>query len=224
MSDMTPDSDHATTPEKADPVPRKLSREARRGQLIEATIEVLATRGYARTTLTEVATVAGLSHGLVNFHFQTKEKLLAETLQYLAEEYRENWLRALAKAEKDPASQLEAMLRADFHPAICTPTKLSAWCSFWGEAQSRPMYQDRCGSNDEDYIRHMEAICVALTREGGYSGTPTRSARVLRVTVEGVWLDMMTMTRPYGIEEAQGTVFACAAAFYPRHFSEAGRL
>ena len=41
-----------TTPAKP---PRKLSREARREQLIEATIAVLAVRGYARATLTEVA-------------------------------------------------------------------------------------------------------------------------------------------------------------------------
>ena len=88
---MVPDVDDESLPPKAEPVPRKLSREARRNQLIEATIEALATRGYARTTLTEVAKIAGLSHGLVNFHFQTKEKLLAETLQFLADEYRENW-------------------------------------------------------------------------------------------------------------------------------------
>ena len=69
------------------PPPRKEPRAVRRSQLIEATIETLALRGYARTTLTEVARVAGLSHGLVNFHFDNKEKLLAETLAYLAEEY-----------------------------------------------------------------------------------------------------------------------------------------
>ena len=71
------------------PTPRKLSREFRRQQLIDSTIETIAARGYARTTLTDVANHAGLSHGLVNFHFQSKEKLLAETLLFLAEEYRE---------------------------------------------------------------------------------------------------------------------------------------
>ena len=58
------------------PSTRKASREARRVQLIEATIETIAVRGFARTTLTDVAQQAGLSHGLVNFHFETKEKLL----------------------------------------------------------------------------------------------------------------------------------------------------
>ena len=139
-------------------VPRKQSREARRTQLIEATIETLATLGYARTTLTEVAKKAGLSHGLVNFHFETKEKLLAETLKFLADEYRNNWLAALDTAGTDPAAQLDALIRADFNPAICTPARLSAWCSFWGEAQCRPLYQQQCGSNDTEYNERMEKI------------------------------------------------------------------
>ena len=202
--------------------PRKLSREARRSQLIEATIETLATRGYARTTLTEVANLAGLSHGLVNFHFHTKEKLLAETLLFLAEEYRLNWTTALGEAGPSHAARLDAMLRADFNPSICTAARLSAWCSFWGEAQCRPMYQENCASKDDAYIRELESICGALAAEGGYAGTPARTARVLRVTVEGVWLDLMTMTAPYARDEALKTVFACATAFFPHHFNENG--
>ncbi|MFZ2103058.1 MAG: TetR/AcrR family transcriptional regulator [Oricola sp.] len=204
--------------------PRKLSREERRKQLMEATIEVLAGRGYARTTLTEVAQHAGLSHGLVNFHFQTKEKLLTETLIYLAEEYRQNWTRALENCPPDPASQIDALIRADFDTSIFTPARLSAWCAFWGEAQSRPMYQEECGSNDEEYNRMMEDTCRRLAEEGGYAIEPEIAARVLRVTVEGVWLDMMTMSAPYGRDEALRTAMTCAAAFFPKHFNSEGRI
>ena len=209
---------------RTDAPPRKMSRATRRVQLIEATIETLALRGYARTTLTEVARTAGLSHGLVNFHFETKEKLLAETLLYIAEEYRQNWLTYLAGAGPSPAAQLGAMLRADFNPAICTPSRLSAWCSFWGEAQSRPLYQERCGSNDDQYNARMEEFCAAILAETGQSGNATRIARVIRVTTEGVWLDMMTMKAPYSTAEGQATVNTCAAAFFPRHFGPDGLL
>ena len=202
--------------------PRKLSRETRRQQLIDATLETIAVRGYARTTLTDVANQAGLSHGLVNFHFQSKEKLLSETLLFLAEEYRANWTAALAGAGPTPAERLDAMLRADFNPTICTPAKLSAWCAFWGEAQCRPLYQEQCGSNDEAYLKALETLCAELKAEGGYGFEPIRAARVLRVTTEGVWLDMMTMSTPYDREEAISTVFSCAEAFFPRHFNHNG--
>ena len=204
--------------------PRKQSRGARRLQLIEATIETLAEVGYARTTLTAVARHAGLSHGLVNFHFETKERLLTDTMLYLAEEYRTNWTIALEQAGTGAAAQLDGLLRADFHPAICTPARLSAWCSFWGEAQSRPLYQKSCGSNDEAYSRTLEQVCAALIAEGGYPGNAARIARVLRVTTEGVWLDLMTMVSPYDRDEALATLMTCAASFFPRHFSEFGRI
>ena len=202
--------------------PRKMSRETRRLQLIESTIETLAVRGFARCTLAEVARTAGLSHGLVNFHFETKEKLLSETLAYLAEEYRLNWMFYLEKAGEAPAAQLAALLEADFNPKIYTEARLSAWCSFWGEAQSRPLYQVECGSNDDAYNGRIEQICARLLAEGGYPGNAARVARVLRVTTEGVWLDMMTMSPPYTVEEGRATVHTCAAAFFPQHFSETG--
>jgi AcrR family transcriptional regulator len=50
-----------------------------------------------------VAKTAGLSVGIVNFHFDTKEGLLVETLKSLAEEYRGNWHEALRNAGPRPA-------------------------------------------------------------------------------------------------------------------------
>jgi TetR/AcrR family transcriptional repressor of bet genes len=206
----------------ADAAPRKLPRDARRLQLIEATIETIARQGYSRTTLSEVARTAGLSHGLVNFHFETKDKLLVETLLYLAEEYRLNWTQAVEAAGPSAPEQLFAMLAADFRPELCTPGRLSAWCAFWAEAQGRPLYQEKCGSNDAEYNRTLEALCARMNAEHGYSSDPLRTARVLRVTTEGVWLDMMTLQAPYPAEEALATLMTCTAAFFPRHFSAEG--
>lgn len=204
--------------------PRKQSRLQRRVQLIEATIEVLAERGYARATLSDVAGRAGLSHGLVNFHFQSKDLLLSETLGYLSEEYRETWQGALEAAGQAPAAQLDALIRASFAPQIFTPTRLAAWVAFWGEAQSRPLYQDRCGARDDDYDARLQAICAALMAEGGYGGNAARVARALRLASEGVWMDSVIMTQPYTGEEGLATVYCAAAAFFPRHFNDMGLI
>lgn len=209
-------------PSAAQRPPRTMSREARRIQLIDSTIETLAARGYSRTTLTEVARAAGLSHGLVLFHFETKEKLLAETLMYLAKEYRQNWEAALAKVGDDPAEKLNALIEADFNPAICTPARLAAWCAFWGEAQSRPLYQEAAAAWDDAYNRQLEGICARLSDLGGYGRNPVQVARIIRLTIEGVWLDLMTMATPYSREDGLATARACAALCFPGHFTPQG--
>jgi TetR/AcrR family transcriptional repressor of bet genes len=206
------------------PLPRKVSRDQRRQQLIDATMRVLSRKGYSQTTLSDVAAEARVSHGLVNFHFESKEKLLTATLLFMAEEYRQNWQAALAKAGDDPVEQLSALLAADFNDDICKPERLACWCSFWGEVQSRPLYQQECSANDKNYIQRLEGICAAIIRQGNYSVDAVRVARVLRFTSEGLWNDMLSMTKPYTREEAIETLFSCAAGFFPRHFPVAGPL
>ncbi|MEO5613856.1 MAG: TetR family transcriptional regulator C-terminal domain-containing protein, partial [Cypionkella sp.] len=194
------------------------SREARRVQLIEATIAVLAIKGYARVTMSDVANQAGLSHGLVNFHFQSKDLLLAETLTYLADEYVQNWQAALAAAPPEPAAQLDALIRADFRAELCTPQRLAAWCAFWGEAQSRPLYQEKCGANNAEYVTKLESLCAALL---GLDGNAERVARAIRVASEGLWMDLVTQAEPYSVDEALETLLAVAAAFFPKSFTQA---
>ena len=211
-------------PSPGAPTRTKRSRTERRQQIIDATIEVLAMRGYARITLTEIAQYADLSQALVNFHFETKDQLLADTLEYLAEEYRANWSGALERVAPDPASRLDAIVRADFHPALCTPSRLSAWCAFWGETQSRPLFQQICDTKNERYNHILEGICRALLSEGGYRGHAVRIARSIRAVIEGIWLDLLTLSAPYDRREALATAYCSVAAFFPRHFNAQGLI
>src|SRR3954466_540830 len=149
---------------KADPEKkgRKASKETRQQQLIEATIDSLAKRGYSETTMADVADGAGLSRGIVNFHFESKEKLLVATLQYMYDEYSAHWRNALQKAGDDPARQLQVLVAADFDRSICNKRKLAAWLAFWGEAKSRPTYQSLSSSRDNYYQQVFIDLCASL--------------------------------------------------------------
>ena len=204
--------------------PRTLSREERRTQLFEATLSTIAECGFSRTTLTEVARRAGLSHGLVLFHFETKDKLLVETLDYLSEDYRQNWQAALDGAGPAPEQKLAALIEANFSPQVCQPSRVNAWSAYWGESQSRPLYQSKCGENDALYVRTMEGICAAMNAAHGYTIDPVRAARLIRLTVEGTWLEIMTLPDPYDPAEAKTTVWMCASLLFPRHFGLDGPL
>ena len=122
--------------------------------------------------MADVADGAGLSRGIVNFHFESKEKLLVATLQYMADEYSAHWRAALQKAGDDPARQLLTLVAADFDRSICNKRKLAAWCAFWGEAKSRPTYQALCGARDEAYQNVFIDLCRGLKTDGGYDFEP----------------------------------------------------
>ena len=70
----------------------------------------------------------------------------------------------------------------------------------------------------------LEAICAALIAETGAARDPTRVARILRLTIEGTWLDLITMTTPYSRDEALATAYDCASVFFPDRFDSGGML
>ena len=53
--------------------------EARRRQIIDTAIRTIATRGYSRTSLAEIAREAGISKGVISYHFEGKGEEEATT-------------------------------------------------------------------------------------------------------------------------------------------------
>jgi TetR/AcrR family transcriptional repressor of bet genes len=200
---------------------RKASKETRRQQLIEATIDSLAKRGYSETTMADVADGAGLSRGIVNFHFESKEKLLVATLQYMADEYSAHWRAALLKAGPEPANQLRALVAADFDRSICNKRKLAAWCAFWGEAKSRPTYQALCGARDAAYQQVFIDLCRRLKEEGGYAFDPFDTALALSAMLEGLWLRLMMGTEEVTRETALRAANDYLSSVFPKHYPRA---
>ncbi|MEO3389248.1 TetR family transcriptional regulator C-terminal domain-containing protein [Mesorhizobium sp. CAU 1741] len=208
----------ATHPPETEKRGRKASKETRRLQLIEATIDSLAKRGYSETTMADVADGAGLSRGIVNFHFESKEKLLVATLQHMAEEYAAHWKGALAKAGPEPSARLAALVAADFDRAICSRRKLAAWCAFWGEARSRPTYQALCGSRDEMYQETVVELCSALVEAGDYPLDPRQTALALDAMLEGLWLRLMMRGDDLTRDKAHAAASTMLTTLFPRHF------
>ncbi len=146
---------------------------------------------YAETTMADIADGAGMSRGIVNFHFESKDKLLTATLQFLSDEYSAHWRAALQKAGDNPAQQLFALVSCDFDRAVCNKRKLAAWCAFWGEAKSRPTYQALCAARDEAYQQLFERICGDLIDEGKYGHDRDSTALALLALLEGLWHRLM---------------------------------
>ena len=65
-------------------VVRKASVEERRNEILETTCLVVIERGFAATRVIDVAQRLGVSTGLIHYHFDSKDHLLAEAFEYAA--------------------------------------------------------------------------------------------------------------------------------------------
>lgn len=201
--------------------PRTASKAERRTQLIEATIRSIAANGLSDTTTSVVAKEAGLSQGIINLHFESKDKLLLATLARVVDEYRAIWEAALEAAPPDPAARLAALVEVDFHPDVCDRDKLAVWFAFWSESKARPTYRKLCAARDRDYDRVMRGLCRELVGQGGYDSVqPELAARGLAAITEGLWLDMLISPRNLSRREALRVSMAYLAHLFPKHFSQ----
>jgi TetR/AcrR family transcriptional repressor of bet genes len=198
---------------------RAAGKALRRSRLIDATIECIARHGLAATTLSRVAKLAGLSHGIVNFHFRSKDLLLIEALRYLSEEYRNLWQRALDEAGDSAARALYAMVHIDLDPAVCNRKKISVWYAFYGEVKARPTCQRLCEEADREQFATMCKLVERLIEEGTYPTLQAeRIATGLTAMTDGLWLDCLLGPRDFDRDEARETVHAYLDRLFPKHF------
>jgi TetR/AcrR family transcriptional repressor of bet genes len=198
---------------------RIASKGIRRRQLIEATIDSVADRSFSKTTLATVTKGANLSHGIVNYHFKSKELLFAETLGFLANEHRDQWQKTLDKSGTSAQERLLALIDADFHPNICNRKKIAVWFAFYGEATYRSAYRDKCREIDALRLKETEGLCQSIKEEGGYDQVdPRMFATGLEALIDGLWLNMLLYPKIFSRSRARETCLAYLAATFPRHF------
>lgn len=199
---------------------RAVSREKRRQQLIDATMKCIARKGMSSTTLGDVASEAGLSQGIVNLHFQSKENLLNETLRALADDYKAQFDRTLERAGPDPASKLLAAMELDFKPSICDRKKLALWFAFWGEARARPAYRKICYESDRYYDDVVQQLCTAIIEDGKYRDvTAAAAVNALTSMTNGLWQWALISPHSFDREKAMDAVMSYLKSVFPRHFT-----
>ncbi|MGE3968416.1 MAG: transcriptional regulator BetI [Dongiaceae bacterium] len=198
-------------------------KETRQRQLIDATIRAIGTYGYANTTLSHVAAAAGMSPGIVNFYFKSKEQLLAATLEQIADEYDAVRREAIAAVGTDPAAVIEATIEADFHPAIFTREKIAVWWAFWAEAPSRAGYQQLVAELETRYFDETIVPIRQLIEQRGYRGAdPDAIARGLNAMIDGLWFDLLIDPDAISAESAKRICHTYLVALFPRDFGAQG--
>lgn len=122
---------------------KKASEEFRREQIVQAAFRVAAREGLEQLTIRLVAAEAGLSTGLVFFHFKSKEVLLLTLLDWLLDSLFETWQ---VSENLPPAERLLAWLQFDLQDLSQDEQgrdRLRLFLSYWPLATHDPVIQER---------------------------------------------------------------------------------
>ena len=208
------------TPRKTRTRRRTASKEVRQGQLIKATIRSIARHGLSETTIATVANEAGLSQGIINLHFKSKERLLEETLAHIVEEYRVAWYKAMDSSGETSAEKLAALAAVDFDKKICHRNKLAVWFAFWGESRSRLTYRKICAESSREYKRMLTRLCEDIIEQGSYKIQARHVAIGLLAVNSGLWLDMLISPSEMPSERAKDISLSYLHGVFPGHFPD----
>lgn len=159
---------------------RPSNQAARRAQIVDATIRVMATTGFDAASTHLIAREAGLSTGLLHHHFPNKAAILESVVERLERRLFEREAKLRARA-RGPWGPLNAFI--DAHLALgegADPAALSAWVWIGAKAlQGGALAQAYARVQTHRHARLVEIIRELSKRGGRGRGVPGMATDIL---------------------------------------------
>lgn len=192
-------------------------RSNRRKELIEATIAVIAQYGYSGTTVGRVAKAARVSVGLMNFHFETKDKLFEAVFRHLADEYQQVWDARVAASDQAPWPLMKTMIATYFDREVFSNERLSVWFAFWSDPALRDKFRDAATAVERRYVQQLEIQMNHLLESHPHRNEAARNVTTaLSAMIDGFWLQALLYPKKFKAKDATekcilfvGTVLSC---------------
>lgn len=96
-------------------MPRPVVRDERRAQIVQAALRLVRSAGVHGFTIADVATEAGVSRGILHYHFVSKEEIIHEALLSLLLQFGRRAMEAALAAPDHPRARLHALIDASLN-------------------------------------------------------------------------------------------------------------
>lgn len=110
---------------------RRAAEDERKRQILAAAERLVMRTGLERLTVRRIAASAGLSNGMVHFHFKNKDALLLALLDELLQRTLVLRVPAEIEAIPSPAERLFALLRSEMDRLAGDRSRLRMFFEFW---------------------------------------------------------------------------------------------
>jgi TetR/AcrR family transcriptional repressor of bet genes len=150
----------------------------------------MAKRGYDGASISDIAKKAGLTPGLVHYHFESKREILLAALRGLVTTHRARLEERLARAAGDPVAEVAAFI--DFHLGLgadADPETLACWILFSGEALRDRLVQAELSTALEGIARRLAAVIQRGVEAKVFSADAIdAAASALVATIQGYFV------------------------------------
>jgi AcrR family transcriptional regulator len=157
---------------------RKASEATRRTQILQSAYDIAARRGLDALTVRQVAERAGLSVGLVLFHFETKDELIIAVLDHVLATTTVLHMTDDIAAIAAPRERLLALLRREMLRLSSEPQRIRLFFDFWALGFGHRRIRVKMQAELDRYREAFRPIAEEVLR--------TEPARFAGVTAEGL--------------------------------------
>jgi AcrR family transcriptional regulator len=161
-----------TSTQELDMPGQKEAEATRREQILKAAYEVALRRGIDGLTVRAVASRAGLSHGLVLFHFKRKDQLGLALLDRVLATTLTLELPPAITAIRDPQERFQALFGHELQRLSKEPRRIRLLLEFWARGAHNAVIRGRISTGLDRYRGAFQQIGEEILR-----GTPKRTDR-----------------------------------------------
>ena len=111
----------------------RAAEDVRHAQIIKAAYAVAASKGLDGFTVRDVARKAGISHGLVLFHFKTRQQLIIALLDWLLATTTVLHITDDIARITEPLDRLHGLLRTEMDRLSREPRRIRLFFDFWAK-------------------------------------------------------------------------------------------
>jgi AcrR family transcriptional regulator len=147
------------------PVTRR-SPEVRLDGLLRTACDVIGERGLANTRAADVAAAAGVSQALVFYHFETKERLLAQAFTWAAEQDL-NRLDQVVTSSAPPLDKVRKILK--WYAPTGSSKSWAMWIDCWSESMRVPELEKVSRRLDLRWKDALTDVIAAGVKEGDFT-------------------------------------------------------
>jgi AcrR family transcriptional regulator len=159
----------------------------RRGEILAIAAELFAERGFAATTVREIADAAGILSGSLYHHFDSKESMVDELVHGLLDGLTDAY-RVIVATGDDPEHMLRALVREAFAAIATERATVAVMVNEWNLFVSFPRFA---------YLREVEqqteSIWAGVLERGAQTGVfrpELDSGMLYRMMRDAIWVSV----------------------------------